>query len=122
MYDRDVQLLQFCGANLDPDQFLVHLLNKFSLVNWASKVGKEETGEFLGATCTREDYIQATGEFRGAWELRGPEGLQGPLAVKLCRGSSGARGEFRGPGEFKGPGEFRGPREYRRPRKFRGFY
>ena len=38
MYDRDVELLQFCAANLEPEQFLVHLLNKFGLVTWASQV------------------------------------------------------------------------------------
>ena len=38
MYDRDIQLLQFCGANLEPNQFLLHALHKFGLSNWASKV------------------------------------------------------------------------------------
>ena len=38
MFDRDVELLQFCAANLDPKQFLVHLLHKFGLVTWAAQV------------------------------------------------------------------------------------
>jgi hypothetical protein len=38
MYDRDIQLLQFCAATLPPDEFLVHCLNKFGLVAWAAKV------------------------------------------------------------------------------------
>ena len=36
MYDRDIQLLQFCAAHLPPDTFLLHCLHKFGLVNWAS--------------------------------------------------------------------------------------
>jgi hypothetical protein len=39
MYDRDIQLLQFCAATLPSDEFLVHLLNKFGLTAWAAKVG-----------------------------------------------------------------------------------
>ena len=38
MYDRDIQLLQFCAATLPPDEFLVHCLNKFGLTAWAEKV------------------------------------------------------------------------------------
>lgn len=37
MYDRDVHILQFCASNIPPDQFLVHLLYKFGLANWARR-------------------------------------------------------------------------------------
>jgi hypothetical protein len=42
MYDRDIQLLQFCAATLPPDEFLVHCLNKFGLVAWAAKVRSKD--------------------------------------------------------------------------------
>ena len=38
MFDRDIQLLQFCGANMEPNKFLLHVLHKFGLANWAAKV------------------------------------------------------------------------------------
>jgi hypothetical protein len=44
MYDRDIQLLQFCAATLPPDEFLVHCLNKFGLVAWAAKVRSKVVG------------------------------------------------------------------------------
>jgi hypothetical protein len=44
MYDRDIQLLQFCAATLPPDEFLVHCLNKFGLVAWAAKVRSKFVG------------------------------------------------------------------------------
>ena len=31
MYDRDIQMLQYVAAHLDPNEFLVHLINKFGL-------------------------------------------------------------------------------------------
>ena len=46
MYDRDVQLIQFCAATLPPNTFILHCLNKFNLINWASKdfaVSEEES-------------------------------------------------------------------------------
>ena len=46
MYDRDIQLIQFCAATLPPDTFILHCLNKFNLINWASKdfaVSEEES-------------------------------------------------------------------------------
>ena len=50
MYDRDVQLIQFCAATLPPNTFILHCLNKFNLINWASKdfaVSEEESIRFL---------------------------------------------------------------------------
>ena len=49
MYDRDVQLIQFCAATLPPNTFILHCLNKFNLINWASKdfaVSEEESIRF----------------------------------------------------------------------------
>lgn len=34
MFDRDVLLLQSAAASLDPNFFLIHLLNKFGLIDW----------------------------------------------------------------------------------------
>ena len=50
MYDRDVQLIQFCAATLPPNTFILHCLNKFNLINWASKdfaVSEEESIRYL---------------------------------------------------------------------------
>ena len=50
MYDRDIQLIQFCAATLPPDTFILHCLNKFNLINWASKdfaVSEEESIRYL---------------------------------------------------------------------------
>ncbi len=38
MYDRDIQMLQLAAANIDPNQFLVQLIHKFGLENWANVV------------------------------------------------------------------------------------
>ena len=35
MYDRDIQLVQLSAAHLDPNEFLIYLLNKFALLSWA---------------------------------------------------------------------------------------
>ena len=34
MFDRYVLLLQSAAAVLDPNFFLIHLLNKFGLIDW----------------------------------------------------------------------------------------
>ena len=79
MYDRDIQLLQFCAANLPPDQFLLHLLNKFNLLNWASsgfEVSEEESirhvtvlvEEFLGLAVTLAQERHSPGIGRGGVE------------------------------------------------------
>ena len=62
MYDRDVQLIQFCAATLPPNTFILHCLNKFNLINWASKdfaVSEEESIRFsLGSRyCTILYYV-----------------------------------------------------------------
>ena len=36
-YDKDIHIMQFCAANLPPADFLVHVLFKYGLVNWARK-------------------------------------------------------------------------------------
>ena len=63
MYDRDVQLIQFCAATLPPNTFILHCLNKFNLINWASKdfaVSEEESIRFLP-----ESLIECTCLFVG---------------------------------------------------------
>ena len=35
MYDRDIQALQLCAANMDQNHFILQLLDKFGLVHWA---------------------------------------------------------------------------------------
>ena len=54
MYDRDIQLIQFCAATLPPDTFILHCLNKFNLINWASKdfaVSEEESIRYFIKMC-----------------------------------------------------------------------
>ena len=34
---KDIHIMQFCAANLPPADFLVHVLFKYGLVNWARK-------------------------------------------------------------------------------------
>ena len=46
MYDRDVQTMQFCAANMDQDHFILQLLDKFGISHWAAEdfqVGEEES-------------------------------------------------------------------------------
>merc|ERR1719419_805432 len=46
MYDRDIQAMQFCAANMDHDSFLLQALDKFGLVHWANsdfQVAEEES-------------------------------------------------------------------------------
>ena len=66
MYDRDVQLIQFCAATLPPNTFILHCLNKFNLINWASKdfaVSEEESIRFLP-----ESLIECTCLFVGLFD------------------------------------------------------
>lgn len=35
MLDRDVMLLQIAATLIDSNEFLVHILNRFNLMNWA---------------------------------------------------------------------------------------
>ena len=46
MYDRDVQAMQFCAANMDRDHFVLQLLDKFGLLHWANsefQISEEES-------------------------------------------------------------------------------
>ena len=46
MYDRDLQALQFCAANMEQDHFILQLLDKFGLVHWANsdfQISEEES-------------------------------------------------------------------------------
>ena len=46
MYDRDIQSIQFCSANMDNDHFILKLLNKFGLLHWAESefvISEEES-------------------------------------------------------------------------------
>ncbi|RZB39562.1 zf-UBR and/or ClpS domain containing protein [Asbolus verrucosus] len=36
MLDRDVTLLQMCASLIESNEFLIHVLHKFNLINWAS--------------------------------------------------------------------------------------
>ncbi len=48
MEDRDIIMLQLAGSNMDPNDFLINIVNKFQLVNWTSH-------EF---DCTEDDSIR----------------------------------------------------------------
>ncbi|XP_014250464.1 E3 ubiquitin-protein ligase UBR2 [Cimex lectularius] len=37
MLDKDIVLLQMCASLIESNEFLIHLLNKFALINWASQ-------------------------------------------------------------------------------------
>ena len=46
MYDRDIQAMQFCAANMNHDSFLLQVLDKFGLLHWADtdfQVAEEES-------------------------------------------------------------------------------
>jgi len=45
-YDRDIQMLQYCAANLPPELFLLHTLHKFGLTNWAKGGGGDSAAPF----------------------------------------------------------------------------
>ena len=75
MYDRDVQAMQFCAANMDHDHFLLQLLDKFGLVHWANsefQISEEESirhltvlvEEFFGLLITilGERYTPGVGD------------------------------------------------------------
>jgi len=52
MYDRDIQAMQFCAANMNHNSFLVQLMDKFGLVHWANtefQVAEEESIRHLTA-------------------------------------------------------------------------
>ena len=50
MLDQDVTMLQLAAALMDPNDFLINLVNKFSLVTWSNK-------EF---DCAEDDSIRQT--------------------------------------------------------------
>ena len=75
MYDRDVQTMQFCAANMEPAHFLLQLLDKFGLVHWAQsefQISEEESirhltflvEEFFGLLITihGERFIPGMGD------------------------------------------------------------
>lgn len=75
MYDRDIQAMQFCAANMDHGQFLLQCLDKFGLVHWANtdfQVAEEESirhltalvEEFFGllVTLVGERYTPGVGD------------------------------------------------------------
>ena len=69
MYDRDIQLIQFCAATLPPDTFILHCLNKFNLINWASKdfaVSEEESIRYL-IKCGEFLFFVSYYNFNGAF-------------------------------------------------------
>lgn len=37
-FDRDIALLQYCAAKLEPNELLIHFLNKFDLLQWFSNL------------------------------------------------------------------------------------
>lgn len=37
-YDRDISLIQYCASKMDPNEFLIHVLNKFDLIVWFSSL------------------------------------------------------------------------------------
>ena len=50
MYDRDIQAMQFCAANMNHDSFLLQVLDKFGLLHWADtdfQVAEEESIQHL---------------------------------------------------------------------------
>ena len=50
MYDRDIQGIQLCAANMNPDTFLLQVLDKFNLLHWADtdfQVAEEESIQHL---------------------------------------------------------------------------
>ena len=50
MLDQDITMLQLAAALMDPDEFMINLLNKFSRVGWSNK-------EF---DCAEDDSIRQT--------------------------------------------------------------
>lgn len=54
MYDRDILMLQIGCARLNPNEYLIHLLNKFSLLFWA-----QENYEGVNRK-PEEDYVRQT--------------------------------------------------------------
>lgn len=36
MFDKDILMLQIGAANMEPNQFLIRLLDKFNLLRWAA--------------------------------------------------------------------------------------
>jgi len=54
MYDRDILMLQIGAARSDPNQYLIHILNKFSLLFWA-----QDNYEGVNRK-PEEDYVRQT--------------------------------------------------------------
>lgn len=54
MFDRDILMLQYVAALIDPNHYLIHLLNKFNLLLWV-----QETYECVNRK-PEEDYLRQT--------------------------------------------------------------
>ncbi|XP_070180013.1 E3 ubiquitin-protein ligase UBR2-like isoform X1 [Littorina saxatilis] len=52
MYNKDIIMLQIAASLLEPDDFLIHLLNKYGLVAWTKPEYDNPTGQ--------EDYLRQT--------------------------------------------------------------
>lgn len=54
MYDKDIIMMQYAGSQIDADEYLIHLLNKFNLMFWI-----QENYE-LNQRRQEEDFIRQT--------------------------------------------------------------
>lgn len=60
MFDRDILLLQECAAMHDPNEFMMHLINKFQLFTWiVSESTRENAGPPKANTLHTEDEVMA---------------------------------------------------------------
>lgn len=56
MFDKDIIMLQYVGSILDPNEYLMHLLNKFGLASWA----QDDYESNHRKTRNEEDFIRQT--------------------------------------------------------------
>ena len=60
MYDRDIQAMQFCAANMNHNSFLLQVLDKFGLLHWADtdfRVAEDEEESIRHLTSMVEEFF-----------------------------------------------------------------
>ncbi|UYV84135.1 UBR1 [Cordylochernes scorpioides] len=62
MFDRDIQMLQIAASLMNSDDFLIHLLNKYGLVQWAQKIESSTDNTKKSEERERENEILTIAE------------------------------------------------------------
>lgn len=92
-FDRDIALLQYCAARLEPNELLIHFLNRFDLLQWFSNLdysltNLEGTPDTSATLCddflTLILYLIAERHLPGVGQVNETERVKQEIIQLLC--------------------------------------